>query len=172
LCKISFSSRGRKELFSKNQIISFFFKKNSYKFQYEKIVVQEKWGVFVSMAAPNVILFVSISAKSGICTFVGLNGTLLETKIPTWSFECSYFSFKKCPIETHDGSIAKFRHQLIRNGLQPGTVGNFRIAKIITFLSINSASAKAVYMSVGSAGEIQVSLTYPGCPFLSHCTFL
>jgi hypothetical protein len=34
--------------------------------------------------ACTVIRFVSINAKFGICTVVGLNGTLVEGKIRTW----------------------------------------------------------------------------------------
>jgi hypothetical protein len=38
-----------------------------------------------------VILFVSASAKFGICTVVDLNRTFVED-------ECEHFSFNKCPI--------------------------------------------------------------------------
>jgi hypothetical protein len=48
----------------------------------------------------TVIPFVSISAKFGICTVVGLNGTLAEKKLK-YALEtpkCAYFSFKYCPL--------------------------------------------------------------------------
>jgi hypothetical protein len=38
----------------------------------------------VSKVLHTVIRFVSISAKFGICTIVGLNGTLVKAKIRTW----------------------------------------------------------------------------------------
>ncbi len=54
-----------------------------------------------------VIHFVSITAKFGICTIVGLNGTLvdIEAKNALGTLECAHFSFKKL---THDGANAKF----------------------------------------------------------------
>ncbi len=38
----------------------------------------------LQMRSYTVIRFVSISAKFGICTVVGLDGTLAEAKIRTW----------------------------------------------------------------------------------------
>ncbi len=54
------------------------------------------------------IHFVSISAKFGICTVVGLNGRLLKLKYALGTLECAYFSFNKCPLQTNDGANAKF----------------------------------------------------------------
>jgi hypothetical protein len=45
---------------------------------------------------PTVICFVSTSAKFGICTIVGVNGTLVEAKIHTSKDPSSCFSFNKC----------------------------------------------------------------------------
>jgi hypothetical protein len=42
------------------------------------------------------------------CTVVGLNGTLVEAKMFTFTLECTHFIFNKCPIKTHDGANAKF----------------------------------------------------------------
>ncbi len=58
----------------------------------------------------TVIRLVLISAKFGICTVVGLNGTVIEAKIGTWigTLACAYFSFNKCLIKTHDGSNVQF----------------------------------------------------------------
>ncbi len=44
------------------------------------------------------IRFVSSSAKFGICTAVGLNGTLVEDKIRGSLGECEHFSLNKCHI--------------------------------------------------------------------------
>ncbi len=54
----------------------------------------------------TVIRFVSTSEKFGICTIVGLNGTLLEDQMRRFKGECAQFSFNKCPIYTHDGARA------------------------------------------------------------------
>ncbi len=51
----------------------------------------------------TVIRLVSISAKFGIFTVMGLNGTLVELVVPS-----AYFSFNKGPIEIHDGANVKF----------------------------------------------------------------
>jgi len=56
----------------------------------------------------SVIPFVSIGAKFGIYTVVGLNGTLVEAKLNIGTLECAYFSFNKCPVYNHDGANAKF----------------------------------------------------------------
>ncbi len=48
-------------------------------------LIMETGGRKESLAASE-IRFVSISAKLGICTVVGLNGTLVEAKIH--SFKC------------------------------------------------------------------------------------
>ncbi len=60
------------------------------------------------MASTLAIRFFSISAKFGICTIVGLNGTLAEAEIRTWDTQCAYFSFNKCSIKTRDSASAKF----------------------------------------------------------------
>ncbi len=39
---------------------------------------------------------------------MSVNWTLAEDKIRRFKGECSHFSFKKCPIYTHDGASAKF----------------------------------------------------------------
>jgi hypothetical protein len=46
--------------------------------------------------------FVSISAKLGICTIVGLKETLVKAKIRTWDTRC----VNKCPIEPQNGANA------------------------------------------------------------------
>ncbi len=74
----------------------------------------------VVQISPNephtVIRFVSSSAKFGICTVVGLNGTLFEAKIGTFKFsKCVFFSFN---IYTHDGENYKFSIDWDENGLQ------------------------------------------------------
>ncbi len=33
---------------------------------------------------------------------------LQKIKYALWTLQCVYFSFKKCPIQTHDGANAKF----------------------------------------------------------------
>ncbi len=48
----------------------------------------------------TVIRFVSISAKFGIYTVVGLKGTLVESEIRTFKCPGANFSFNKCPIST------------------------------------------------------------------------
>jgi hypothetical protein len=63
----------------------------------------------------TVIRFVSTSFF-GICTVVGLNGTLVEDEIRTFLGECEHFSFNKCPIKTHDDASAKFSTNLTWNG--------------------------------------------------------
>ncbi len=49
-------------------------------------------------APHTVIRFVSTSAKFGIFTVVGLNGTLVEDEMRTFLGECEHFIFNKCPI--------------------------------------------------------------------------
>jgi hypothetical protein len=39
---------------------------------------------------------------------VNVNGTLVETKIWTFTLESTHFIFNKCPIYTHDGASSKF----------------------------------------------------------------
>jgi hypothetical protein len=39
---------------------------------------------------------------------VRVTGTLVEDKMRRFKGECEHFSFKKCPIYTHDGASAKF----------------------------------------------------------------
>jgi hypothetical protein len=57
----------------------------------------------------TVIRFLYIrSAKFGICTVVGINGTLFEAIIRTWDIQCAYFSFSKRAIQTHDCAKAEF----------------------------------------------------------------
>jgi hypothetical protein len=46
---------------------------------------------FASVASSNVIRFVSIGAKIGICTVVGPNGTLVEAEIRTFKCPKSVF---------------------------------------------------------------------------------
>jgi len=54
----------------------------------------------------TVIRFVRVSAKFGTCTVV--KGTFFEAKMCTFALDFTRFIFKKCPIYTHDGAIAKF----------------------------------------------------------------
>jgi hypothetical protein len=56
--------------------------------------------------AYTVIRFVSISVKFGICTVLGLNGTLVEAKIHTWDAVVVYFSFKMCPTTEQMQNLA------------------------------------------------------------------
>jgi hypothetical protein len=49
-----------------------------------------------------------ISAQFGTCTAVGLNGTLVEAKMFTFTLDCKHFIFNKFPSYTHDGANAKF----------------------------------------------------------------
>jgi hypothetical protein len=44
----------------------------------------------------TVIRFVQDSAKFGTCTFVRLNGTLVEDKMLRFKSKCAHFSFNKC----------------------------------------------------------------------------
>ena len=53
--------------------------------------------------------FVWVCVKFGTCTVVGVNWTLVEAKMFTFTLESTHFIFKKCPIYTHDGASAKFR---------------------------------------------------------------
>jgi hypothetical protein len=39
-----------------------------------------------------------VSAQFSTCTIVGLNGTLVEAKMLTFTLECMHFIFIKCPI--------------------------------------------------------------------------
>ncbi len=39
-----------------------------------------------------------VSANLGTCSVVGLDGTLDEAKVFTFTLECTYFLFYKCPI--------------------------------------------------------------------------
>ncbi len=39
---------------------------------------------------------------------MGLNGTLVEAKMFTFTLEYTHFTFNKCPIVTHDSANAKF----------------------------------------------------------------
>jgi hypothetical protein len=65
------------------------------------IVLRKVFNVtyLVFILSHTVIPFVSVGAKFAICTVVGLNGTLVETKIYAHSSVLSaYFNFSKCPI--------------------------------------------------------------------------
>jgi hypothetical protein len=62
----------------------------------------------VRLFAYTVIRSVWISAKFGTCTVVNVNGTLVEAKLCTFTFESTHFIFNKCPIYTHDDASAKF----------------------------------------------------------------
>ncbi len=48
----------------------------------------------------------NISVKKQFCQ--GINGTLVELKICTFTLESTRFTFDKCPISTHDGASVKF----------------------------------------------------------------
>jgi hypothetical protein len=39
-----------------------------------------------------------VQKKFGICTIVGLSGTLVDDKMRTFKGECEHFSFNKSPI--------------------------------------------------------------------------
>jgi hypothetical protein len=39
-----------------------------------------------------------VSAKFSTCTVVGLNETLVESKVFTFALEYTHFGFNKCPI--------------------------------------------------------------------------
>ncbi len=39
---------------------------------------------------------------------MGVNGTLVEAKMFTFTLESMHFVFKKCPVYTPDGASAKF----------------------------------------------------------------
>ncbi len=39
---------------------------------------------------------------------MSVNETLVEAKLCTVTLESTHFIFNKCPIDTHDGAIAKF----------------------------------------------------------------
>ncbi len=56
----------------------------------------------------TVIRFVWVSDKFGTCTVMSVNGTLVEDKMRRFKGVCAHFSFKKCPIYTHDSASAKF----------------------------------------------------------------
>jgi hypothetical protein len=56
----------------------------------------------------TVIRFLKVSAKFGTCTVMSVNETRIEDKMRRFKGECAHFSFKKCPIYTHDGASAKF----------------------------------------------------------------
>ncbi len=38
---------------------------------------------------------------------MGVNGTLVEAKLCTFTLECAHFIFNLCPIYSHDGASAK-----------------------------------------------------------------
>ncbi len=59
-----------------------------------------------SRVKSTVISFVSIIAKFGICTVVGLNGILVESKIRTWDTGMCMFSLQ--PVSQNDGPNAEF----------------------------------------------------------------
>ncbi len=76
--------------------------------------------VFFSMAAHTVIRFVSISAKIWHLHHRGSEwDTPSKLKKHTWALECSYFSFNKCPIYTHDSAISKFSISLEETDYSP-----------------------------------------------------
>ncbi len=54
----------------------------------------------------TVIRFMSVSGKFDTGTVVGLNGTLVEAKMFTFTQECTHFIFKKGPILTRDGATS------------------------------------------------------------------
>ncbi len=64
---------------------------------------------FAFWVAPlyTVIRFVPVSTKFGTCTVVSENGTLVKAKMCTFTLECKYFIFNKCPIFIHVSSSAK-----------------------------------------------------------------
>ncbi len=55
----------------------------------------------------TVIHFVCFNAKFGTCTVVSVNGTLVESKMCTFTLESKHFIFNMCPFYTHDGASAK-----------------------------------------------------------------
>ncbi len=57
-------------------------------------------GVSANEYCCTVIRFVWASAKFGTCTFVSVNGTLVEAKMCTFTLESTHFIFNKCPIFT------------------------------------------------------------------------
>ncbi len=54
------------------------------------------------------ISFPQAPALSYTCTVVSVNGTPVEAKLCTFTFESTHFVFNLCPIYTHDGASAKF----------------------------------------------------------------
>jgi hypothetical protein len=56
----------------------------------------------------TVIRFVSVSAKFGTYTVVSVSGTLVESKMCTFTLESTHFFFNKCPIYINDGATAQF----------------------------------------------------------------
>ncbi len=48
----------------------------------------------------------ALKIKLGTGTVVGLNWTLVESKMFTFTLECMHFICNKCPIYTHDGANA------------------------------------------------------------------
>jgi hypothetical protein len=60
---------------------------------------------------------------------IGVNGTLVEAKMFTFTIECAHFIFTKCPIQTHDSANAKFSTiETIRITLQ--TISNSSIYRV------------------------------------------
>ncbi len=58
--------------------------------------------------ALHIIRFMWGSARFGTFTVVSVNGSLAEDKMCRSMGQCAHFSFKKCPICTHDGACPKF----------------------------------------------------------------
>ncbi len=56
----------------------------------------------------TVIHFMWVGAKFGTSTIVNVNGTLVESKMCTFTLESMHFIFNKCPICTYDCASAKF----------------------------------------------------------------
>ncbi len=61
-----------------------------------------------AMADKLLSLSFQVSAKFGTYTVMGLNGTLDEAEIFTFTLGYMHFIFNKCPIQDHDGANAKF----------------------------------------------------------------
>ncbi len=74
----------------------------------DQIYICKESAQFITTYVHTVIRFVSTNAKFGTCTVVSVNGTLAEDKMRRFEGERADFSFKKCPIETHDCASAKF----------------------------------------------------------------
>jgi hypothetical protein len=69
---------------------------------------------------------------------VRVNGTLVEDKMRRFKGECEHFSFKKCPIYTHDGACAKFttNSQEMDNSVENEKLTNFKVEKKRKYFSL------------------------------------